>query len=119
MEYAELLAALTDARADTEIRVRSKSTEYVVTGVAVEYELGPHLTVDDVLDPDVLYPEPPGGLVDEEGNATDHRWRQLREPLARQRAEIAACDGNCTIHRAQVSDKRTVVLTVERATDRS
>lgn len=105
MDYAQLLAAAGNVPADAEVRVRSRTVEYVVTGVAVEMDLGPHLEPEDVPLPAGVTDDP-----DAPGQA-----RALAAPLLRQRAEIAACDGACTEHRAQTSTRRTVVLTVERA----
>lgn len=106
MDYAELLAALGNAKADTVIMVRSRGAEYKVTAAEVKVDLGPHLKPEDIATADldeVVAAEP------------SHIAKALLEPRRQQQREVAACDGNCTEHRAMLSDERTIWLSVEKA----
>jgi hypothetical protein len=106
VDYAELLAALGNAKADTPVMVRSRGAQYKITAVEVELDLGPHLKPEDIDTADldeVLAGEP------------SHIAKALLEPRRQQQREVAECDGNCTEHRAMLSDKRTVWLSIEKA----
>lgn len=102
MRYADLTETVAGLTADTEIVVRSKSAEYRVIGAGLEMDLGPHIDPDDI---DV--------------NAADAPAGEQRQAVAaarmQQRDEVMLCDGQCTEHRAMLSERRTLVLTVERA----
>jgi hypothetical protein len=103
VNYAELLAALVNARPDTEVRVRTRgSASYRVVAAEVELDLGEHI------DP---------ASIDQDANDAPPGEQRRRVASARRRQahEVSTCDGRCTEHRAMLSDERTVWLTVEKA----
>lgn len=106
MDYTELLAGLVNAKPDTEVMVRTKNGTYRITDVTVELDLGPHLKPEDISTQDLEV------VV---AGETSSVAKALLTPRLQQQQEVRDCDGNCTEHRAMLSDKRTVWLNVEKA----
>lgn len=89
--YGDVLAALVTAPADADVVVKTKTGTYRVVSARVDMDLGEHMKPEDV----------------------DQHVPERDRPAARK--AVADCDGDCTEHRAMLSERRTVILTIERA----